>query len=52
MFFLHPTIPSRPGKGQDCDDLDIRASKGMDLGEANVNANNKREEKQRQPKTF
>jgi len=30
----------------------MRAAKSMDLGEANANANDEREEKQRQPKTF
>jgi len=30
----------------------MRALKGMDLGEVNANANDEREDKQRQPKTF
>jgi len=51
ILVLCPTIPSRPGKGPDRDDLDM-ASQSTNYGEGNANANDEREDKQRQPKTF
>jgi hypothetical protein len=50
-LFPCPTNPSHSGKGPAHDGLDMKAS-STSRGAANANANDEREDKQRQPKTF
>ncbi len=52
MFFPCPTSPSRPGKGLDHDDPDMGAWQGTSLGEESASANDEKEDKQWEPKTF
>lgn len=46
-----PTNPSHSGRGLDREGPDM-ALKSTNHGEGNANANDEREDKQRQPKTF